>query len=173
MLTFFSHRFKDEILSNLIFKTKSNGIMFDGDFILKIMLKKSEYLRGSSSSSLPRIKKRLIIISHTTIVMITMLLCLPSLPCLLFEIYFFLLFHIFFPLQFFSFTVRDEFGFGVVVLTQDAHPHNHSSFAENNPGSQEFSTITISGPDDSSLRQVVRSLRDGEKDSHLWVYIDG
>ena len=37
MLTFFLHRFKYEILSNLIFKTKSNGIMFEWNFILKAM----------------------------------------------------------------------------------------------------------------------------------------
>ena len=40
--------FKMKSLSNLIFKTKSNGIMIDGGFILKTMPKKSEYLRGNS-----------------------------------------------------------------------------------------------------------------------------
>ena len=33
-------------LSNLIFKTKSNAIMFDRDFIVKIMQQKSKHLRG-------------------------------------------------------------------------------------------------------------------------------
>ena len=47
MLTFvFLHRAKDEILSNLIFKMKSNGTMFDLDFILKILQPKSEHIRG-------------------------------------------------------------------------------------------------------------------------------
>ena len=41
--------------SNLIFKTKSNGIMFDKDFILKMMpKKKGEHLRGSASAKCER-----------------------------------------------------------------------------------------------------------------------
>ena len=34
-------------LSNLIFETKSNGNMFDRNFILKMMQKKSEHVRGT------------------------------------------------------------------------------------------------------------------------------
>ena len=47
ILTFFNIILKMKSLSNLIFKTKYNGIMFDMDFISKTMLKKSEHLRGN------------------------------------------------------------------------------------------------------------------------------
>ena len=33
--------------------------------------------------------------------------------------------------------------FGVVVLTQDWHPANHVSFADQHPGKQAFETITL------------------------------
>ena len=38
---------KTKSQSNLIFKTKSNKIMFDRDFIFKMMPKKIEHLRGN------------------------------------------------------------------------------------------------------------------------------
>ena len=44
--------FKMKSLSNLIFETKSNGNMFDRNFILKMMQKKSEHLRGISPHAL-------------------------------------------------------------------------------------------------------------------------
>lgn len=38
--------------------------------------------------------------------------------------------------------LMDEFG--IVVLTQDWHPGNHSSFASNHPGKAPFETLTMS-----------------------------
>lgn len=35
--------------------------------------------------------------------------------------------------------------FGLVILTQDWHPHDHVSFASNHPGEKEFNRITVNG----------------------------
>eukprot|EP00040_Diaphanoeca_grandis_P016894 m.87619 g.87619 ORF g.87619 m.87619 type:complete len:279 (+) comp26095_c0_seq2:263-1099(+) len=43
--------------------------------------------------------------------------------------------------------LRDRIPFGCVVHTQDSHPANHCSFAENNEGSVVYSTISIPTPD--------------------------
>ena len=52
MLTFcFWNRFKDKIVSNLIFKTKSNGIMFDQDFILGLMQYKTLSILGENATN--------------------------------------------------------------------------------------------------------------------------
>lgn len=37
--------------------------------------------------------------------------------------------------------------FQLVIATQDWHPQDHSSFAENNPGKNEFETIELNGLD--------------------------
>lgn len=39
--------------------------------------------------------------------------------------------------------LRDLPFFDLVVLTKDWHPVNHASFAENNPGTKLFETITL------------------------------
>ena len=44
------HLLKHEILSNLIFKTKSNGIKLDRDLILKKMPKKKVNISGENLS---------------------------------------------------------------------------------------------------------------------------
>ena len=51
MLTFFCIFSKMKSQSNLIFKAKSNGIVFDTDFILKTTPKKSWHSRGKYSCS--------------------------------------------------------------------------------------------------------------------------
>ncbi len=42
--------------------------------------------------------------------------------------------------------------FDFVILTRDWHPHDHTSFAENHPGSQLFQTIKL---EDTGVEQVM------------------
>jgi nicotinamidase/pyrazinamidase len=43
--------------------------------------------------------------------------------------------------------LRNSYKFPIVMLSQDWHPANHSSFASNNPGTTLFSTIKVNGAD--------------------------
>ena len=55
---FFASFFKMKSLSNLIIKTKLKGIMFDSDFILKMMQKKSEHFRETEGKVEKRKKEK-------------------------------------------------------------------------------------------------------------------